>query len=302
MLEGGRGRPGPDEEDHAADFDFVGTARRLAEERYPRLLSEPGLLEGRTLVFELIHPQARVVTSYGERADLILLAAFDRARFAYLGHPQVAELAAAGGLTVVDALSPAGATLAEQVQALLASLAGTDEEGAVVCFERGEEVIYRVKVKSPDYLRLMRLMTSCTYEATVAMLDANPQLRGWGELEAHLKEQGRERVPEEVLAFYREHYERFCAYLADLERLRCWAEAACREIDASLGGPAGKDAASYRKAFAARATGSPLPGLLFAQLDGRLDLARLRQSVRSPQEARAALAAVGAGPGEGPAP
>jgi hypothetical protein len=294
MLEGARRRVEDQDEDRA-DFDFLGNARRLAEQRYPRLLSDPGVLEGRTLLFELIHPDVPKVTSYGARADLILLAAFDHARLAYLPYPAVAELGAAHGLAVVDALSPAGTTLGEQIESLLSSLAGTDEEGSVVCFEKGDEIIYRVKVKSPDYLHLMRLMTSCTYDATVAILDANPNLHTWAELEAFLKDQGRERVPEEVLTYYRSHYDRFAAYLGDLERLRCWAVTTCADIETALGGREGKGPAAYRKAFAARATSYPLSGLLFAELDGRLDVARLRTSVRSPDEAREALATVGLG-------
>jgi hypothetical protein len=293
MLEGARWRFDPEDEDRVADFDFVAEARRLAEERYPRLLADEPLLEGRTLVFEFIHPRVRKVTRYGERSDLILLACFDRRRFAYVPYPQVAELGTAHELSVVDALSPQGTTLSEQVDDLLVSLAGTDQEGSVVNFEVGDEVIYRVKVKSPDYLRLMRLMSNCTYDATVQILDANPHLQTWAAVEAHLQAQGRDKVPEEVLNFYREHYARFLAYLGDLDRLRQWAAGACREIDAELGGREGKEPAAYRKAFAALASRYPLSGLLFATLDGRLDVGRLRQSVRFPQEARETLAKVG---------
>jgi len=293
MLEGARWRLEEVDEERRPDFDYLATARRMAEERYPRLLSDPELLEGRTLLFELIHPQDRKVTNYGERADLILLAAFDQRRLAYASYPEVANLGEAHGLTVVDALALPGASLAEQIDHLLQTLAGTDEEGSVVNFERGDEVIYRVKVKSPDYLHLMRLMTTCTYDRTVEFLDANPHMRSWADLEGFLQEQGRDRVPEEVLGFYRQHYETFQAYLADLEQLQEWAGRVCAQIDAEIGGPAGKDAGAYRKAFAARATARPLSKLLFAHLDGRLDDARLRKSIRSPEEAREALALIG---------
>jgi hypothetical protein len=298
MLEGARWSFEPDEEDRDPDFDFLGTARRLARERYPRLLEDENLLAGRTLVFELIHPRARKVTNYGERADLILLAAFDQDRFAYAGYEELADLASRHGLTVVDALAPRGATLAEQVDALLASLAGTDQEGSVLNFERGGEVIYRVKVKSPEYLQLMRLLAFCTFERTVEMLEANPQLRTWAEFRTSLQEQGRERVPEEVLGFYRQHYERHAAYLADCERLRAWAERTCTELADRLGGAAGKERAAFRKAFAGLARSYPLSGLVFAQLDGRLDLERVRKSVRSPREAQEALTAVGLEPAQ----
>jgi hypothetical protein len=295
MLEGARWRFDESGEDRTPEFDFLAEARALARARYPRLLLDEDLLRGRTLVFELIHPKAPKVTNYGGRADLILLSALDLGRLAYEPYDRVAELAGAHGLAVVDALSPRGETLAEQVDDLLASLAGTDQEGSVLTIERGAEVIYRVKVKSPDYLHLMRLMTSCTYDETVRMLEANPGLTTWEEFAAYLRAQGREKVPEEVLGFYRQHHDAYRAYLADLGRLRAWALTACAEIDAAVGGRAGREPAAYRKEFAARAKGYPLPGLLFSALDGRLDVARLRASVRTPAEARAALAAVGQG-------
>jgi hypothetical protein len=197
------------------------------------------------------------------------------------------------GLIAVDALSPAGSDLAAQIDSLLASLQGTDEEGSVVCFERGDEVVYRVKVKSPEYLQLMRLMAFCTYERTVELIDARPDLRTWDDLKAVLQEQGRDRVPEEVLAFYKQHWDRFQVYLADVERLRQWALSECNRIDTEVGGKVWRSPGEYRKLFAARAVGSPYSGLLFAALDGRLDVARMRQAVRSDLEARDAVVALG---------
>jgi hypothetical protein len=292
-IEGARPRPGGDNGEDSAEFDYLGTARRLAVERYPRLLDDAELLDGRTLIFELIHPRAKKVTDYGERSDLILLACLDRHRLSYAPYPQVSDLAARHGLAVVDALSPSGATLAEQIESLLAALAGTDQEGSVLQFETPREVIYRVKVKSPGYLRLMRAMAECTYESLVAVMDANPRLTSWADVEAYLRARGREAVPEEVLAFYRPHYERFAAYLADCERLRQWAMQMHDQFDRQLGGRQGKDAAIYRKRFAALATRSRYANLLFATLDGRLDRDRIRRLIRDPGQARQALSDLG---------
>ncbi len=296
MIEGARWRSGEEDEDRQAEFDYLASAREMARRQFPHLLDDPAVLEGRTLLFELIHPDARKVTNYGPRADLTLLACFDQQRFAYLDFDDLSALAQAHALPVVDALSPAGPTLAEQIDSLLASLAGTDEEGSVLCFERGGEVIYRVKVKSPEYLQLMRLMAFCTYERTVELIDARPHIRSWEDLRAVLQEQGRERVPEEVLGYYRQHWERYVAYLADLERLRQWAESARATIDARIGGRAGREPGVYRKAFAAEAVRLPAPSLVFAALDGRLDLPRLRKMIRSDREAREALETVQAAP------
>lgn len=287
MLEGARWRFEDQDEDRTPEFDYLAEARKLAQDRYPRLLDEGALLEGRTLLFELIHPRARKVTNYGDQADLILLTAFDQRRLTYLPHDAVARLSEAYGLSVVASLSPPGAGLAEQIESLLAAWAGTDEEGSVLCFENHHEVIYRVKVKSPEYLQLMRLMAFCTYERTVDLLDANPDVQTWEALAELLQQQGRDRVPEEVLAFYRQHWERFQLYLSNLDRLRQWAESTRASIEAALGG------SPDRKTFAEKAKTYPYTSLLFAALDSRLDTPRLRKMVRNDHEAIEALTTLG---------
>src|SRR5262249_2654140 len=160
--------------------------------RYPRLLDAHELLDDRTLIFELIHPLAKKVTDYGQRSDLILLGCFDVRHLSYATLPEVAALAERHGLTLVDAMSPRGAPLAEPIEELLAALVDTDQEGYVLQFENAQEVIYRVKVKSPDYLRRMRAMAECTYEALTALMDDNPHLTSWQDVEAHLRARGRE--------------------------------------------------------------------------------------------------------------
>ena len=292
MIEGAFVRGGGEDGDGSESFDYLATARQIAQERFPRLLDTPDLLEGRTLLFELLHPEAPKITDYGERADLVLLGAFDHRRVAYLSFAEVKQLGAAHGLTTVDVLSPAGASLAEQIDSLLTSLAGTDQEGSVLTFERGGEVVYRVKVKSPDYLRLMKLMTLCTYERTVEMIDAQPAMTDWSSFAEYLHSLGREQVPEELLGAYRGHFERFAAYRQECERVCDAVLTAFDALETQLGGRGGKDAGAYRKTFAALAVKSPARGLLFAALDGRLDLARVRQHCRDIDEARGMLRAL----------
>ncbi len=289
LIEGAQLRQGPaaDEEDN--NFDYLGSARRLAATSYPALLSNPDLLEGRTLLFELIHPAARKVTNYGERSDLVLLAGFDQRRLAYLSYAELHSLAQAHQLQLVDSLSPQGETLAEQINHLLASLAGTDQEGTVLTFERHGEVIYRVKVKSPDYLSLMRTLAECTYDRTAALLDANPQVSTWEGLEELLKIQGRDKIPEEVLSYFRPHYLRYQGYLEDCDRLQSWALRVCADLETVLGGRDGKAPAEFRKSFAALAMRYPCSALLFAALDGRLNRERVRQIYRAPEEVRQAV-------------
>ena len=287
MIEGSA-QAGTQDEDappRAAQFDFLGTARRLAQRLYPASCEPRPELAHLTLVFEFLHPETRVITNYGERQDLVLLAAFDRGDWRYLTHTELERLAAAHAFTVVDAFAPAGPSLAEQIDALLASIAGTDQEGTVIAVEHGDRVVYRAKVKSPDYLRVLKLVMTCTYARTVEMMDAHG-LATWAQLESHLRDLGREQVPEEVLAFYREHFDAHARYLADCDRLAAWGNATAggllREAIAEAGDA---DQRALRKAFAARAAGHPLRALLFAAFDGRLNVGVMRAIARTPTEA-----------------
>lgn len=296
MIEGARSGPreatDPDRDGARAGFDFLGTARALLRREAPHLVEDPGHLDGHTLLFELLHPGAPHVTQYGDREDLVLLGAFDRARFAYLGYEALVALADRLGLPVVDALDPAGETLAERIAGLLAALSGTDQEGSVLNFERGGEVVYRVKVKTPDYLRLLRAMAQCSYDRAEAMLDARPDLAAWEDFEAHLRGLGRDEVPEEVLPYYRAHFDRYRAYLAVCEQLRAWATRRVAEVNAGLDPALEHGTPAHRKAFAVAVVGTRGMPLLFSALDGRLDLTALRRIARDLDEARELFARV----------
>lgn len=294
QIEGAQPRQDSRRDEEDTSFDYLGAARRLAATAYPALLSEAGLLEGRTLLFELIHPQARKVTSYGERSDLVLVAGFEQSRLRYLSYAELHALAQAHSLHLVDALSPRGQTLPEQIDDLLASLAGTDQEGSVLTFERGGEVIERVKVKSPDYLTLMRTVAECTYERTVALLEANPQVTAWEELEEVLRAQRPDKMPEVLLALFQSHYLRFRAYEEACDRLLRWAVRVCADLEMILGGREEKHPSDFRSSFAILAARYPFSELLLAALDGRLNRARVRQTCRTPDEARRAVAEVAA--------
>lgn len=267
------------------NFDYVAAARQIAHERYPFLASAAAELEGLTLVLELLHPEGRVITDYGDRRDLILLAVFDHRTHTYWPYSRLQSFASAHRLTLTDALSPTGATLIEQIDALHASLAGTDQEGSVVVIESAEQVVYRVKLKSPDYLRLLKLMVNCTYSATQEMLDQYAQFPPWTEFEASLQQLGTESVPEEVMGVYREHYQKAYAYLQDCETLRSWATERAQQLK----GSEEVDPRLARKLYAQLALQECHPALLFAAYDGRLTLPKVREYVRTPEEAIEAI-------------
>jgi hypothetical protein len=266
------------------NFDYVAAARQIAAEQYPLLTLPAPELEGLTLILELIHPEGRVITDYGDRRDLILLAIFDHHRHAYWPYERLQSFAGQHGFTLTDALNPTGTSLVEQIDALHASLAGSDQEGSVVVIESAEEVIYRVKLKSPDYLRLLKLMVNCTYWATQDMLDQYTQFPSWLDFEVDLQKLGTESVPEEVMAVYREHYQKALAYRRDCERLQAWA---LERIPALRGDE--QDVRVARKAFAQRALQECHPALLFSAYDGRLSVLKVREYVSTPEEASEAI-------------
>src|SRR5262249_31357418 len=78
IIAGASGRAEDEsDEDQAANFDSLTAARQLARQVCLAILDDPAVLDNRTLLFELIHPEARKVTNYGARADMTLLACFD---------------------------------------------------------------------------------------------------------------------------------------------------------------------------------------------------------------------------------
>lgn len=275
-------------------FDYVGEARRLAGTSYPQLLKCLPEWENLTLIFEFIHPETKVITDYGTREDLVLLAIFDLAEYRYRTFDELRGFAEAHALTPVDALSPSGHSLPEQIDSLMESLKRTDEEGTVLVLERDHRVVYRAKLKSPRYLTLLRMMLSCSYRNTVEMLDTFGALPTWESFEAHLQAKGSDAVPEELLAAYREHYDAHAAYLTLAESVRQAVlvrfEAIRAEVERAA--PAG-DAKAFRRLFASAVVPLPMRALYFTALDGKLTLGRVREMLDTPEELRAAAVAMG---------
>ena len=101
-----------------------------------------------TLLFEIIHPQNRIVVDYGKRAELVLLAAVHTATGEELPYSELADF----GFPVVKRFD--GLTDFEAIK----SIQTPNAEGFVIRFAGG----YRVKVKFEEYKRLHRLLTGVT--------------------------------------------------------------------------------------------------------------------------------------------
>lgn len=264
-------------------FDYLAQTRQMLQGQTPAAL-DPQRVAGLTLLWELIHPDARVVTDYGERREVVLTGVVDwrGALPRYLPRAELVALAQELGAPVsLERVLP-GDTLAEKIEALALELEGTDEEGVVITFEGPGEggqpcVLHRVKVKSPSYLRLMRLFAYCTYDRTREFLENNPGLTDWPSFKAFLLSQGSQEVPEEVLGGYRAHFEVWHGYRHQVRllvqdaqrRYQAWVAqngAPVREEDPAAYGVWRRDLALWVK----QRYGA-LAWLLFAAADGRLD-------------------------------
>ncbi|WNI19222.1 RNA ligase [Actinacidiphila sp. ITFR-21] len=209
-----------------------------------------GLDPGLTYLAEAIYPANRIVVDYGQREELMLLAAFrpadgTEATLAEVGPhwkpigPVVRSWGLRDGLADVEQLAAASTTLDG------ATVGGTEEEGYVIRYASGA----RAKIKLSSYLTLHKLFTG-TNEKTIWEVLAS------GQEPSVLFDQ----VPDEfadwarnIAAGLREQHDRlvgeaFTAHRAVLDTL-----------------PADPD----RKTFALAATQSEYRSALFLVHDGR---------------------------------
>jgi hypothetical protein len=215
MIDGGKD---PDEEGfgEAANIHFGQESLKIAQEQFPQVLDKD-LLERFTPIFELIHPENRIVTNYGQRRDLILLAVFDKQkRCRELTRRELMEFSEKYGLHLVDTLHVSSSNWDEALKELQQQWEGTDKEGVVVTVEQGGEVVFRIKVKSKEYLELMRAMKSCTLNKTMELI-AELKATSWEELKSKIHERF-PNLPEEVMMGYEAHYQTIESYNNEIAR------------------------------------------------------------------------------------
>lgn len=233
-----------------------------------------GLTPGVTYLAEILHPGNRIVVNYGDRRDLVLLAAFDRdgtevplaeAATGWQGVGSVVRTWPAMDLAELVALTESN-TLPDGHRAT-----GTDAEGFVLRFASGR----RAKAKLAEYVRLHKVLTGVTERdiwlghgiQRFAALPAGELAKGLGCSVAEVEADGGkpldallEQVPDEFDAWVRE-------VIGGLEAAAAERERAVDEAYAGLA-----HLADDRGAFARAAAGVPDRGLraaLFLRLDGR---------------------------------
>ncbi|MFD9245720.1 RNA ligase [Streptomyces sp. NPDC059556] len=242
-----------------------------------------GLTPGVTYLAEILYPGNRIVVNYGDRRDLVLLAAFDRD-----GTEVPLAEAATGWQRVGSVVRTWPAMDLAELVALTESntlpdghrATGTDAEGFVLRFASGR----RAKAKLAEYVRLHKVLTGVTERdiwrghgiQRFAALPAGELAKGLGCSVAEVEADGGkpldallEQVPDEFDAWVRE-------VIGGLEATAAERERAVDEAYAGLAHLAGD-----RGAFARAAAGVPDRGLraaLFLRLDGRpTDLLLWRQ-------------------------
>lgn len=232
------------------------------------------LVPGVTYLAEILYPLNRIVVDYGDRRDLVLLAAFDRAGTEVPLAEAAGHWREIGSVVTVWPAMPLAELLALTESNTLpggAPATGTDAEGFVLRFASG----VRAKAKIAEYVRLHKVLTGVTERdiwrghgiQRFAGLPAKQLAQGLGCAVADIEASGGkpldallEQVPDEFDAWVRE-------VVARLEEAAARRE---RAIDETFGTLA--HLAADRGAFAGAVKALPdsrMRAALFLRLDGR---------------------------------
>lgn len=118
-----------------------------------------------TLLFEIIYPDNRIVVDYGDRKDLVLLAARNRFTGDYAPFARVCELAEQYGFSIPKVYEFSNVdVLIKEAQTL-----DVNNEGFVAEFADGQ----RFKFKSLEYLKLHKLIVTLTFKNVLKAMQSN---------------------------------------------------------------------------------------------------------------------------------
>ncbi|MEV6397186.1 RNA ligase [Streptomyces sp. NPDC051907] len=257
----------------ASKGSFISTQATWAQ----RLLDgkdTSALTPGTTYLAEILYPQNRIVVDYGDRRDLVLLAAFAKdGTEVPLGEAASGWKGIGSVVTVWPAMPLAELLALAESNQLPGGLAatGTDAEGFVLRFASG----VRAKAKLSEYVRLHKVLTGVTERDVwrghgiqrFASLPAKQVAQALGCSAADVEESGGkpldrllEQVPDEFDAWVREVIARIEADVARQER-------AIDEAYQSLVHLAG-DRGAFARAARALPDAAVRPAM-FLRLDGR---------------------------------
>lgn len=257
----------------ASKGSFISTQATWAQ----RLLDgkdTSALLPGVTYLAEILYPQNRIVVDYGDRRDLVLLAAFAKDGTEVPLAQAAADWQGIGSVVTVWPAVPLAELLALAEANQLPGgrpAEGTDAEGFVLRFESG----VRAKAKLSEYIRLHKVLTGVTERdiwrshgiQRFAGLPAKQLAQALGCSASEIEASGGkpldtllEQVPDEFDAWVREVIARIEKDVTDRER-------AIDEGYQSLSHLAG-DRGAFARAAKALPDAAVRPAL-FLRLDGR---------------------------------
>lgn len=270
---------------------FFAWAYHIIDEKYP-ILRNPKFAPESSLMFELVGPQNQIVTRY-EDWDLVFLALRDSS--GYATRNTLASVAQVARLTLAPVYELPGETLLERIQALNALLDGTDAEGTMIQFEKDGVVHGRVKAKTETYRTLMKIMTYCTYDAVVEMIQKEPACSTLEGFLEHLKTLGRDKFPEELLDAYVAHWQAYADHKARCVKFIDQVVSECDRLFRTLKVRDYTKGLSreQRKEFALEASKRSHPGAYFAFIDGKLDVKFVMDRLlKTPEDSLASLSMV----------
>lgn len=125
-------------------------ATKMLKEKYKNLENHH---EDITLLFEIIYPANKIVCDYGDRRELVLLAAINKKTNIELSRLECEEIAAEYGFPIAEKFEYSINDMIELQKTL-----PKDKEGFIVRFASG----LRVKIKGEEYLRLHRVVSGIT--------------------------------------------------------------------------------------------------------------------------------------------
>ncbi|MFE2305487.1 RNA ligase, partial [Streptomyces sp. NPDC059411] len=144
----------------ASRGSFTSTQAVWAQRRLDRR-DTSGLVPGTTYLAEILYPQNRIVVDYGDRRDLVLLAAYGAAGAEVPLAEAAAHWEGIGSVVTVWPAMPLDELLALTASNTLpggGNATGTDAEGFVLRFASG----VRAKAKIAEYVRLHKVLTGVT--------------------------------------------------------------------------------------------------------------------------------------------
>ena len=175
---------GKNDQEETNDYlDYGQYAKKIAE-KYSSIT--PELVKRYSLIFELIHPDCKIITDYGSMQELILLSVMDlQDDCRELSYNELYMFARNNGflLPQICLITDNNVNIPDNweyyLNLLQSKWSKTDKESAVIAFcDADSNFLYRLKFKNHDYIAYLRALKNCNIKWVInACLENN--LREW---------------------------------------------------------------------------------------------------------------------------